>query len=121
MRGEIQIVAALLLSLVAVAVNAGASVDESALAICGKEIRKEIGVARYTTFDKTVGTIRQIDGNIQYFINARHKAPDMAEEKSFRAVCDGRGYRASVSLVAEGAWRFSTEQPLIQQLADIRQ
>lgn len=97
----------------------GASVTESALAICAKIIKDEIGVSRYTTFDKEVGVIRQADGNIQYFVNASYKSPEMAVAKLFRAVCDGRGYQASVPVVAEGRWHFSTGPSLTQQLADI--
>ena len=98
---------------------AGASVNESALGICAKIIKDEIGVSRYTTFDKEVGIIRQVDGNIQYFVNASYKSPEMAVAKPFRAVCDGRGFQASVPVVAEGSWSFSTGPSLAQQLAEV--
>lgn len=119
MIGKMRLGVAVCLGLASLTVNAGASVNESALAICAKIIKDEIGVARYTTFDKQVGMIRQAGGTIQYFLNASHKGPDMDQAQAYRAVCDGNGYLASVSVVAEGSWSFSTEQPLSQQLADI--
>jgi hypothetical protein len=96
-----------------------ASADESALAICAKGIKEEIGISRYTTFDKEVGIIKQADGTKHFLINASYKSPKMNEAKSFRSVCHGKGYLATVATVVEGAWSFNTSRSLSQQLADI--
>ncbi|POP53752.1 hypothetical protein [Zhongshania marina] len=96
----------------------GASVDESALAICAKIITNKLGVAHYTTFDKEVGILKQEDGSKHYLMNVSYKSPDMAEPKAFRSVCDGNGFKATVASVDEGAWSFNTAYSLSQQVAD---
>lgn len=96
----------------------GASVDESALAICAKIITNKLGVAHYTTFDKEVGVIRQEDGSKHYLMNVTYKSPDMEEPKAFRSMCDGNGFKATVAAVVEGAWSFNTSYSLSQQVAD---
>ncbi len=98
---------------------AGASVDESALAICAKNIRAELGVSHYTTFEKEVGVVRQEDGSIHYFLNASYKTPEMDEAKQYRSICDGQGFQASVDLVDEGSWQFRSGRSLSQQVANI--
>ena len=101
------------------AVYSSAFTDESALAMCAKNISDELGVAHYTSFDKEVGILRQADGSKHYLINASYKSPEMKAAKTFRSVCKGSGFKATVATVVEGQWSFNTSRSLSQQVADI--
>jgi hypothetical protein len=75
---------------------------------CRKAISKEIGVPRYSAFERKYAKVRLSDGNYRFFINSSYRHPDSDGVQIFRSVCESGGFaRLNTITVQPGMWALN--------------
>lgn len=86
--------------------QAFASQDEiDAYNSCRKAISKEVGVQRYSLFERKYARVRLEDGNYRFFINSSYRHPDTEGVQYFRSLCESGGFaKLDTVTVQPGMW-----------------